>query len=349
MSFYYDLEHAKFVQTLREQGLTWTEVEDEFEKEFGERKSHDTLRISTKKLLLSVDDQEDEDDIMEVPVRIRSKKAKREPEALPEYLLYEPKAKIKPGKAKSKGTALIIPDCHIPYHDQRAYELMLKVAQDVKDLKEIVILGDYADFYAASAHGKHPKFTHVLMDEISQVRKELERLAKMFPKVKRVFIQGNHEYRLERYIYNNAPDLFGIIDTRSILCLDELGYEFVPYGSNQKYSVMGSKLYARHEPIGGGTHAANSTVDKAGCSMVFGHIHRIQQYRKVFIDGADHMAASVGWLGDKDSPVMGYLKNHAQWQLAFGFVSVLDNGHFFLDTKHIIEYCTVHHGRLYKG
>lgn len=349
MSNYYSIEHAKFVQELREAGYSWVEIEKEFEKEFGERKSHDTLRISTKRLLLErdADETDADEDVVEVPVRVKT--SKRQQPDLPEYLLYQPKKRIKPGKAKAKGTALIIPDCHVPYHDQRAYDLMLRVAKDVKDLKEIVILGDYADFYAVNAHGKHPKFGQVLMDEVSQVRKELERLAEMFPKVRKVFIQGNHEYRLERYIYNNAPDLFGVIDTRQILCLDELGYDFIPYNSNQRYPVLGSKLYARHEPIGGGVHAANSTVDKAGCSMIFGHIHRIQQYRKVFIDGADHLAASVGWLGDKDHPVMGYLKNHAQWQQGFGFVHVTENGHFFLDTKHIVDYTTYHNGKLYKG
>lgn len=351
MSNYYGLEHAKFVQELREEGYSWPEVADAFEKEYGERKSHDTIRISTKKVLLSIDDQDDEEDEeFEVPVGVKTaKRSRREPEELPEFLLYEPhKAYTKP-KAKKKGTALIIPDTHIPYHDQRAYNLMLDVAKDVEDLQEIVILGDYADWYAVNAHGKHPAFTHVLVEEINQVRKELERLTKMFPKVKKVFVAGNHEHRLERYIYNNAPELFGLIDTPTVLSLDKLGWEYIPYGSNQKYSVMGSKLYARHEPLGGGVHAASGTVDKAGCSMVFGHIHRIQQYRKVFITGEDHMAACVGWLGDKNHPVMGYLKTHAQWQLGFGLVNVVDNGNFFLDTKHIIDYTTFHNGKLYKG
>jgi hypothetical protein len=347
MSSYYSLEHARFVQELREQGYSWVEVEEEFEKEFGERKSHDTLRISTKKLLFEPDYEEE--DTPEVPIRARGKRGAKEPEALPEYLVYQPKAKVKPGKGGTKGTALIIPDCHFPYADQRAYDLMLKVAKDVKDLKEVVILGDYADFYAVNAHGKHPKFKHVLTEEVSQVRKELERLAHLFPKAKRVFIAGNHEHRLERYIYNNAPELFGVVDTPTILGLEDLGYQYVPYAANQKYAIMDSKLYARHEPIGGGVHAASSTVDKAGCSMVFGHIHRIQQYRKVFIDGADHMAACVGWLGDKEHPVMQYLKTHAQWQQGFGFAHILENGHFHLDIKHLIDYTTYHNGKLYKG
>lgn len=249
---------------------------------------------------------------------------------------------------RQNGNISLTFNCHIPYADQRAYDLMLDVAKDVNDLAEIVILGDYADFYAVNSHGKHPQFNHVLASEVTQVRKELERLCKLFPNTKKVFIQGNHEYRLERYIYDKCPELFGIADTRSILKLDELGYEFVEYGPNQKYSVLGSKLYARHEPIGGGAHAAFGTVAKAGCSIIYGHVHKIQQYRSVFIDGADHMAASVGWLGNKNHPVMQYVKSHPQWQLGFALAHVVESGNFFLDIKHIIDYTTVHNGKIYR-
>lgn len=338
----YDLRSILFIQECRAEGYSWNEVADEYEKEFGERRSHDTLRMAVINYLPSATVEVEEEE-MEMP-----RAGKREPNPLPAYLMYEPKTYPKPKKEISKGTALIIPDVHWPYADQRAYNLMLKVAQDVPDLREIVILGDWADFYAINSHGKHPKYTQTLVEEISVAREKLEELVIMFPKAKRVFIEGNHEHRLARYIYNNAPDLFGIIDVPTILSLNTLGFEFIKYGPNQKYKVMGSNLYARHEPIGGGTHAANSTVDKAGCSMIFGHIHRIQQYRKVFIDGNDHLAASVGWLGDKNSEVMGYLKNHAQWQLGWGFVTVLNDGKFFLDTKHIIDYTTVHNGTVYK-
>ena len=70
---------------------------------------------------------------------------------------------------KTTKKALIIPDCHIPYHDRRSYEIMLEVAKDIDQdygLDEIVILGDYADFYAINAHGKDAAMSHVLEDEI---------------------------------------------------------------------------------------------------------------------------------------------------------------------------------------
>jgi metallophosphoesterase superfamily enzyme len=46
---------------------------------------------------------------------------------------------------------LIIPDCHIPNHDTRAFGLMLKVAAYLKP-KHIVVLGDFADAESLSSH-----------------------------------------------------------------------------------------------------------------------------------------------------------------------------------------------------
>jgi len=181
-------------------------------------------------------------------------------------------------------SALIIPDCHIPYEDKRAYDLMLNVAIDL-DPDEIVILGDYADFYAINAHGKSPNMSHVLQEEITAVVERLIQLKELFPKAKRVFIQGNHCYRLERYIAKNCPDLYGIVDTPSLLELKILGFEYVPYGPTQAYKVLGSKLIARHAPLAGGKHVAQATAEKAMCSVIFGHTHRIQEAQIVTMDG----------------------------------------------------------------
>ena len=248
---------------------------------------------------------------------------------------------------KSKN-ALIIPDTHIPYHDKRAYELMLKVARQ-QPIHEIVILGDYADFYGINSHGQDPAINLRLSDEVEAVKRELRRLRKFFPKSNIVFIQGNHEYRLERYIQNKAPELFNVLSTYEILGLGDLDIKYIPYGPNQKYKVLGTKLIARHEPIAGGTHVAHGTVVKAGSSVIFGHVHRIQESQVVMINGDNHRGITCGWLGDSNSRVMQYVKNHHQWALGFAIVNGIDKGRFFVDTKHIIDYMVYHNGKIVKG
>ena len=245
--------------------------------------------------------------------------------------------------------ALIIPDTHRPFHDKRAYALMLKVAVDIKP-SEIVILGDYADFYSVSSHSRDPRIFSMLTDEIVDVLFGLEELDQLFPDAKKVFIQGNHENRLERYLCDKAPALFGVTDTRFLLEInDRPNWTFVPYGPNQVYSVLGSYLKARHEPLG---NNAKLTATRALCSLVYGHIHRIEESHIVGLDGTNHVCFSVGWLGDKrKDQVFDYVKNHHQWQLGFGLVFVdQEDGYFYHSKIHILDnYTCVVNGKLYRG
>lgn len=253
------------------------------------------------------------------------------------------------GKMKIKGQALIIPDCHIPFEDKRAYNLMLKVCRDLK-ITEVVLLGDYADFYDISRHGKTPGVEAIFYEEVEAVNERLDELDREFPKAKKVYIEGNHEYRLARYLTSHAEALEGVVNVPALLKLKyRKNWKWVPYRPNQLYRIGGSDLYARHEPLSGSTHAAHGSVVKAGCSLVFGHIHRIQESQVVMADGAIHRGMSVGWLGDADHPVMSYVPSFHQWSHGFGIATILSNGNFFHNTVHIIDYRCVVNGKLYQG
>lgn len=247
-------------------------------------------------------------------------------------------------------TALIIPDTHVPYHDKRAYDLMLKVAKDQKRIDEIVILGDFGDYYAVSSHAKDPDLESLLEYEVNEVNKKLDQLDKLFPRAKKVFIEGNHENRLTRYVRDKAPELFGLVDSPSLLKIKERkNWSWIEYGPRQKYRVLKSKLYARHEPMGGGKHCAAGTVDKAGHSVIFGHVHRIQEFQSVDIDDRNHRGITCGWLGEKKHKVYEYVKNHHQWALGFSLVKVFPDKSFHNQTLHIINYRCVYGNKVYKG
>jgi hypothetical protein len=133
--------------------------------------------------------------------------------------------------------------------------------------------------------------------------------------------------------------------------LDEYGFEFIPYGPNQKVRVLNSHLYARHEPISGGVHTAHGSVVKAGKSLIFGHTHRIQESQVVSIDGDNYRGISSGWLGDIDHEdgVFNYVKNHHQWAQGFSIVTVLNDGTWFNQLVHIINNKCVVDGFIYEG
>lgn len=234
--------------------------------------------------------------------------------------------------------AILIPDSHIPYHDKKAYKLLHKVMLDLKkQISEIVILGDFADFFSVNSHGTHPQVFNMLIDEVEAVNRELDFFDQNFPSAKKVFVEGNHEYRLERYLLNKAPALFGVTETRNLLNIDKRpNWKFIPYGPNQQHKVLGSKLKARHEPLASN---AKSTASKALCSLVYGHIHRIEESHIVGLDSRNHVCFSVGWLGDKaQDKIYGYVKGHHQWQLGFGLVWYDEKNDYFYHQKiHIMD------------
>lgn len=248
--------------------------------------------------------------------------------------------------------ALIIPDCHIPYHDEKAYNVMIEVAKYIDDeygLDEIVILGDYADFYGVNSHGKDASISETLTEEIYAVVEKLKELKKLFPKAKKIYLEGNHEFRLARYINNKCPDLYGVVDVASLLELRLLGYEFVPYGPTQSHAVLDSKLIARHTPLAGGKHVAQNTVEKALSSVIFGHTHRIQEAQVVALDGKNYRGISSGWLGDSTHPVMQYVSGHHQWAHGFSVVTVLPNRTWFNSLIHIIDHQCYFDGYVFVG
>lgn len=171
----------------------------------------------------------------------------------------------------------------------------------------------------------------------------------LFPRVKKVYIQGNHEFRFERYINNKCPELFGVTQFDFLIKIPERkNWSYINYGPNQAYAVMGSKLTARHEPL---ASSAKATASRALCSLVYGHIHRIEESHLVGLDGTNHVCFSVGWLGDKRmDKIFGYVKGHHQWQLGFGLAYVDEKtGYFYHQKIHILDnYTCVVNGKIFK-
>lgn len=216
--------------------------------------------------------------------------------------------------------ALLVEDTHVPYEHKKAYKLMIMVARD-HFVHEIVLKGDFLDFYCVSKYGKDPRITGHLMDEVAAGNVKLDELDNFFPTAKKVYVEGNHENRLEKYIFEKAPALFGTTEIRTLLKLNQRpNWSFIPYGPNQLYRVLGSNLHVKHVP---GANSAKAAASRAICSVSYGHIHRSEHSYVVGLDGEQHVAYCAGWLGDKKNDlVFGFVNGHHQWTLGFSFVYV---------------------------
>lgn len=224
---------------------------------------------------------------------------------------------------------------------------MLKVARYLK-IDEIVILGDYGDFVSITMHARNPRLAQFLMEEVQSVNEGLDELDRLFPKAKKVYLEGNHEYRLERYLCEKAPALLGLTSCRELFRIGQRPrWSYLDYGRNQAYKVLGSDLYARHTPL---ANSAGSGLARAMTSYCYGHIHQIQQAQAVGLDGQVRTAFSPGWLGDVRSAAFSYLHNPPQWQLGFALVSVYGSQKEFSHeiVKIKSDYSCMTHGKRFK-
>lgn len=252
-------------------------------------------------------------------------------------------------QSKDLKKALIIYDCHRPWHRVHAYKLMLEAAHDLQ-VDEVDIVGDYADIYWLSSHRKDPSIHKMFQDEVNDIISGLDEIDKYFPRAKKIYCCGNHEKRLERYLQDKAPELFGFITYQQLVGLDKrFNWIWVPYTPDQRYPILGSDLYIRHEPLG---NNSNMSAMRAHCSHIYGHTHRREESQVVSLTGQRYIALSGGWMGDeRKDQIFGYVQRRNQWALGFSIVYFSEETRlFYIDNIQIQDNMTcVVNGKLFKA
>lgn len=228
-------------------------------------------------------------------------------------------------------------DVHSPYEDSRAVKLAMKAASYIKP-DVLVDVGDSVDCYAISRHDKDPDRLGEkrFVDEIKhakQIREKWDRL-KVEKKIK---ILGNHEDRLRRYMWTNAPHLVGYAPTiEDGLECKENGWEVIQY---KNHTWIG-KLLVTHDIGRCGVYAVRQSLIDAGCSIVFGHTHRLVYRIEGSGTGKRRVGATVGWLGDFWKVDYDHRwKVASNWMLGFAYALVDErSGLAYLTAVPIIDY-----------
>lgn len=208
---------------------------------------------------------------------------------------------------------LFIPDSHIPFHDVKAFDLMLRAAEIFRP-DTIVVLGDFADFYSVSAHDKNPTRVSNLEYEVGIVREKRAALDKLGAS-RKIFIEGNHEFRLARYLASNAPAVFKMLTVPELFQLPENGWEFVPY----KTSCKLGKLHLTHDTGTAGQNAHRQSMNAFQGSTIIGHTHRMEFSVMGNADGPPQVGAMFGWLGGfEDVDYLHAITAKRNWVHGFG-------------------------------
>lgn len=238
-------------------------------------------------------------------------------------------------------TVLIVPDTHRPFHDRRAWALLLAVGRRIRPTR-IVVLGDFADFYSVSAHSRDPTRPAQLVEEIADVNTGLDELDALGAKHKH-FVEGNHEFRLARYLQDHAPALVGSTSVPELFHLADRGWTFTPY---RQHLAIG-KLHVTHDVGQAGAYAYIRAGAAFESSVAIGHTHRLGVTYFGAATGESHVAATMGWLGDREAAdYMHRIRAMKDWHLGFGVVRIEPSGIAHLQPIPIVNYRAVVDGVL---
>lgn len=162
----------------------------------------------------------------------------------------------------------------------------------------------------------------------------------------KVYVTGNCD-RLERYLKDRAPELFGVVDIPTLFKLKERGWKYLPY----KHHTKLGKMNLTHDVGCAGRNATFRALDTFQHSVITGHSHRLQYIVEGNAVGEVKLSAMFGWLGDaKEIDYMHRIKVYKDWALGFGY-GYLDpkSGIIYMVPVPIVNYTCLFNGVVYRG
>lgn len=172
----------------------------------------------------------------------------------------------------------VIGDVHVPYHDQAAIDLAVKVLKwwhsDV-----LVHNGDLLDFYVLSAYDQNPERQYRTQDEIDLWHIEVLAPILAAGKCRHIFTPGNHEDRLRRHLWKH-PELYGVrsLELPNLLELDHYGIEYASQ-CVEFSNLLEVSHGTRVSQISGYSAKAEQHLRKYGISTITGHVHRAGRFQ----------------------------------------------------------------------
>jgi len=247
-------------------------------------------------------------------------------------------------KVEYEKTAFI-PDIHAPYIDGPAFRCMLAFLRTFKP-EHIFVIGDVLDFYQLSKFIKNPSRMMDLQTDIDSATIALKQIRKAAPQAKIRLLCGNHEKRLQKFLWSQAAELFSLRDLTvpHLLGLKELNIEWIESGSMVFHDFLikhGNLVRSRSG------YTATGEREKAGISGVSGHTHRLSQVYNTNYNGMTTWV-ECGCLCSLEPE---YAEGQVvDWQagLAYGYFEKGD-GRFTIHTAPIIKGAMVFDGKKIKG
>lgn len=271
-----------------------------------------------------------------------------------------PKNTSSPRAAETFKTCVVVPDIQFGYyrnkegqleptHDEEAISVALGVIKHLRP-ELIVCVGDNLDLPEMGKYVTYPSYaltTQATIDRATTFCAEMRHAA---PNAQIVWLAGNHEERMPKYIVQNAgaayglrkgntPDSWPVMSVPYLCRMEEFGVEYRP-GYPASDIWVNKKLRIIHgDRVKSSGSTAHVYLNAEKSSVIYGHIHRIEcafKTREDWDGPRTIMAASPGCLARIDGAIPSTkggvdldgrpLTRHENWQQGLGIVMYEDDG-----------------------
>ena len=212
-----------------------------------------------------------------------------------------PRVRLPSRKGAVGGTvlqsAVVLPDMQIGYfrledndltptHDEAAIAVALDLVRAAKPAR-VILVGDNLDLPELGRYRTSPAFQRTMQAAIDRAGLLCAQLRDAAPAAEIVWIAGNHEERLPRWILDNAvaafglrrantPDSWPVLSVPFLCNMDDYavdyraGYPASDYWINHRLRVIHGSLAKS------GASTASAYLDREKSSVIFGHTHRLE-------------------------------------------------------------------------
>ncbi len=251
--------------------------------------------------------------------------------------------KLPPSKARERqfvrineNNILWMSDIHIPNQNNKAIELAIQ--DGLKEKVNCIILGgDIMDNTPFTSHDAPPPSPDDVRDYFEMTQQFLAYLRSKFPKIHIVWIEGNHDQWLSRWLMKKAPILFNDPYYHLPQRLDLKKYNIDFY--EQEVILKMGKLSASHghtivRGVFAPVNAARGVFMRTKSNYIVGHVHTSSSHHETNIKGEQIGCFSVGCLCEL-SP--SYDPHNTKHNLGYAIIKVEKNGDFVVHNKTIIN------------
>ena len=270
------------------------------------------------------------------------------------------KTKTKPKAPTTFKDCVILPDIQLGYfrnkkgeleptHDEKAIDVALAITKDVNpDL--VVLLGDNLDLPEMGKYVTYPSYAQTTQATIDRATMLCAQLRNVAPDAEIIWLAGNHEERMPKFIVQNAtaayglrkgnsPDSWPVLSVPYLCRMDEFDIEYRP-GYPAADLWVNKKLRIIHgDRVKSSGSTAHVYLNSEKTSVVYGHIHRMEQAFKTREDydgPRTIMAASPGCLARIDGAIPSTkggvdldgrpITRHENWQQGLAVVKYEEKG-----------------------